>query len=114
MLQSSGADGTRSPEDERDTSIPAAKRMVESRSEPPNVDEAPRNVANAGRVEVGVEVRRAALEAAIDRLTRALASVVDDAIPELVAERAAMRAELRALAVEDSNVVPIASGKRPR
>lgn len=81
---------------------------------PPNVDEASRNVANAGRADTAADIRRAALEAAIDRLTRAMATVADDAIPELVAERAAMRAELRALVVEGSNVVPIANGKRPR
>ncbi len=37
------------------------------------------------------------LEAAIDRMTRALASAADEVIPELVAERRAMREELEEL-----------------
>jgi hypothetical protein len=41
--------------------------------------------------------RGAILEAAIDRLTRALVSVDDDVIPELVAERRGLREELHAL-----------------
>lgn len=50
------------------------------------------------------------LEAAIDRLTRALASAEDDAIGELVAERRAMREELRALREREAgNVVPFDS-----
>jgi len=44
-----------------------------------------------------VPERAAVLEAAIGRLTRALATASDDVIPDLVSERAAMRAELRAL-----------------
>jgi hypothetical protein len=39
----------------------------------------------------------AVLQAAIDRLTRALATADDEAIGALVAERAELRAELRAL-----------------
>ena len=45
------------------------------------------------------------LEAAIDRLTRALASAPDAAIGELVAERAALREELRALRDARAGVV---------
>jgi hypothetical protein len=46
---------------------------------------------------VSVPVGAAELEAAIDKLTRAMAVVADEDVPGLVAERAALRAELRAL-----------------
>ena len=44
------------------------------------------------------------LEAAIARVTRALATDDDDSIPELVAERAALRTELRDLQERDAGV----------
>jgi hypothetical protein len=43
--------------------------------------------------------------AAIDRLTRALATADDVSIPELVAERRAMREELAAMRERDADVV---------
>jgi hypothetical protein len=43
------------------------------------------------------EGRAAVLEAAIERVTRALANATDEVIPELVAERRAMREELEEL-----------------
>jgi hypothetical protein len=43
------------------------------------------------------EERAAVLEAAIERVTRALGSAADGVIPELVAERRAMREELEEL-----------------
>jgi hypothetical protein len=52
------------------------------------------------------EDRAAVLEAAIDRVTRALASAADEVIAELVAERRAMREELEALG-SGQNVVPL-------
>jgi hypothetical protein len=55
----------------------------------------------------------AELEAAIARLTRALATADDDAIGELVAERRAMRAELETVRLMNSrNVVKLASRRR--
>jgi hypothetical protein len=50
------------------------------------------------------------LEAAIDRVTRALVSAADDLIPELVAERRAMREELHQLR-RGKNVVPFRAPK---
>ena len=50
----------------------------------------------------------AAVQAAIDRLTRALATAADDVIPALVAERAALRAELRALREEGAGIARLA------
>jgi hypothetical protein len=47
----------------------------------------------------------ATLEAAIARLTRALATADDDVIAELVAERRAMREELRVLRETNADVV---------
>jgi hypothetical protein len=49
--------------------------------------------------------RAAMLEAAIDRVTRALATAEDDAIVELVSERRALRAELRELREAGAGVV---------
>ena len=46
----------------------------------------------------------ATLQAAIDRVTAALATADDDAIAELVAERRAMREELRAMREETAGV----------
>ena len=46
-----------------------------------------------------------ALMAAIDRLTRALATADDVSVPELVAERRAMREELAAMRERDADVV---------
>ena len=51
----------------------------------------------------------AQLEAAIERVTRALATADDDTIAELVAERRAMREELRALREVSAGVVHIAT-----
>jgi hypothetical protein len=48
------------------------------------------------------------LQAAIDRLTRALATADDEAIPELVAERRALREELHGLREAPGDVVGIA------
>jgi hypothetical protein len=44
------------------------------------------------------------LEAAIERVTRALVSAADELIPELVAERRALREELEALRWGDTVV----------
>jgi hypothetical protein len=52
------------------------------------------------------EGRAAALEAAIERVTRALVTATDEVIPELVAERRAMREELEGLR-RGENVVPL-------
>jgi hypothetical protein len=56
------------------------------------------------------------LEAAIDRLTRALATAPDDTIGELVAERASLRGELAALRANAAGVVSLdeARARRPR
>ena len=51
------------------------------------------------------------MEAAIERVTRALATAADDLIPELVAERRAMREELEGLR-RGENVAPFRSPKR--
>jgi hypothetical protein len=45
------------------------------------------------------------LQAAIDRLTRALTTASDDIIPDLVTERRALREELRALRETSAGVV---------
>jgi hypothetical protein len=65
--------------------------------------------APEGRISKPVETcRRAILEAAIDRLTRALVNAEDAEIPALVVERAAMRAELCELVVEGTgNVIKL-------
>jgi hypothetical protein len=55
------------------------------------------------------EGRAAVLEAAIERVTRALVTAADAVIPELVAERRAMREELEGLRLGE-NVVQF----RPR
>jgi hypothetical protein len=52
------------------------------------------------------------LEAAIDRVTRALLTAGDDVIPELVAERRAMREELAAMREEDASVIRLNEGRR--
>jgi hypothetical protein len=52
------------------------------------------------------EDRAAVLEAAIDRVTRALVTAADDVIPELVAERRAMREGLEQLQ-RDEKVIPL-------
>jgi hypothetical protein len=49
----------------------------------------------------------AVLQAAIDRLTRALATAADETIGALVAERAELRAELRALLEVGAGVVSL-------
>ena len=59
----------------------------------------------------------AALGAAIERLTRALAAASDDAIPDLVAERRAMREELEARRRAASGAVDLdteRARRRPR
>jgi len=56
----------------------------------------------------------AALEAAIDRMTRALVTATDEEIAELVAERRAMREELRALREVDAGVVVRLDDERHR
>jgi hypothetical protein len=57
----------------------------------------------------------ATLKAAIDRVTRALATANDDAIIELVAERRAMRVELGALQREIAgNVIDFDGRRRDR
>ena len=53
------------------------------------------------------------LQAAIDRLTRALATADDEAIPELVAERRALREELHVLREASGDVVGIADDRAP-
>jgi hypothetical protein len=57
------------------------------------------------------EERAGVLEAAIDRVTRALVTAADEVIPDLVAERRAMRQELQGLRLGE-NVVPFRSLKR--
>ena len=59
----------------------------------------------ANRAEIEVQIRQ--LEAAIGRVTAAIAKASDDDIVELVAERREMRAELQELrdAATPSNVV---------
>jgi hypothetical protein len=47
------------------------------------------------------------LEAAIQRVTRALVTAADEMLPELIAERRVMREELEGLRREE-NVVPFA------
>jgi hypothetical protein len=56
--------------------------------------------------------RRSELEAAIARLTRALATADDDTIADLVAERRAMRAELEEMSLRSlpSNVRKLKAG----
>jgi hypothetical protein len=54
----------------------------------------------------------ATLEAALARLTRALATADDEAIPELVAERRAMREELAAMREGDAGVIRLNEGRR--
>jgi hypothetical protein len=56
----------------------------------------------------------AVLQAAIDRLTRALATADDDVIAELVAERAALREERRAMREGDAGVVRLDSERARR
>jgi hypothetical protein len=58
--------------------------------------------------------RAAVLEAAIERVTRALLTAADEVIPELVSERRAMREELEELR-RSENVVPLrpTNAKRP-
>jgi hypothetical protein len=65
----------------------------------------------ANRAEIEVQIRQ--LEAAIGRVTAAIAKASDDDIVELVAERREMRAELQELrdAATPSNVVRLA-GRR--
>jgi hypothetical protein len=58
--------------------------------------------------------RGAVLEAAIDRLTRALASADDETIAELVAERRAMREELRALRDAETGGLRLADERAKR
>ena len=58
-------------------------------------------------------VDEATIQAAIDRLTRALATAADDAIPGLVDERRALREELRELREGDAGVVRL-DDERPR
>jgi hypothetical protein len=53
------------------------------------------------------------LEAAIERVTRALVSAADEVIPGLVAERRSMREELEGLR-RGENVVPFPPAKRER
>jgi hypothetical protein len=62
---------------------------------------------------VGNRVGQAALEAAIDRLTRALVTAADEVIPELVEERRAMPEELEGLR-RGENVVPFRAPRRSR
>jgi hypothetical protein len=50
--------------------------------------------------------RVAVLQAAIDGITRALATAPDEAIPELVGERAQLRGEIQALSLR-SNVIAL-------
>jgi hypothetical protein len=59
------------------------------------------------------EGRAAALEAAIERVTRGLMTADDEVIPELVAERRAMRGELDGLR-RGENVVPFPAPRRER
>ncbi len=58
-------------------------------------------------------VDEATIQAAIDRLTRALAKAADDAIPGLVDERRALREELREVREGDARVVRL-DDERPR
>jgi hypothetical protein len=53
------------------------------------------------------------LEAAIERVTRALGTAADEVLPELVAERRAMREELEGLR-RGENVVPLRPRRRER
>jgi hypothetical protein len=65
----------------------------------------------AGRETIGRD-DEAALEAAIDSVTRAIGTAPDEAIPALVAERRAMRDELRALQEAAAGVVTLHSRRR--
>jgi len=58
--------------------------------------------------------RRATLQAAVDRLTRAITTAADDAIPELVAERRALREELREQREAKAPVPSLAEGRMGR
>jgi hypothetical protein len=59
-------------------------------------------------------LRQADLEAAITRLTRALATADDESIPELVAERASLRRELEQLRQVDAGVVRLEDERKRR
>jgi hypothetical protein len=57
------------------------------------------------------------LQAAIDRVTAALATADDDAVSELVSERRALREELRAMREGEAGVVHLGEARerlRPR
>lgn len=108
-----GADGTRNQQEYRHVTIRGDSRTVDATPSTRTDANTPRNSANARRVDTGVDTREAGLQAAIDRLTRALATAPDDVIGDLVAERRAMREELRQLRVKSAtNVVAIVDARK--
>jgi hypothetical protein len=68
----------------------------------------------AVRTSVRTPLEEGDLVAAIDRLTRALATADDEAIPELVAERRALREELAELRQVDAGVVRLDDARAMR
>jgi hypothetical protein len=70
-------------------------------------------VSGTVRTVIRTPLDEAALHAAIDRLTRALATADDETIAELVAERRSLREELRELLQVDAGVVRL-DGARVR
>jgi hypothetical protein len=84
-------------------SIPTGPTARESEHLDANSDVSEEVRPDAVCTSVCIPLAEADLEAALDRLTRALAMVDDDAIPALVEERRALREELREMVLVCTN-----------
>ena len=86
-------------------SIPTGPTTRESEHLDANSDVSEEVSSDAVCTSVCIPLAEADLEAALDRLTRALAMADDDAIPALVEERRALREELREMREHGGGVV---------